>query len=132
LSEAETALLLPDCYRTETTVAHYQIFSDDEDSFFDRDAFWYRVRVVRDRKPLGVWLGVVNIRDEDPQHQAHRAATLACAQKIQDMAVHGQLRTEWQFVGVSVIVTEAERDQAGLQLRTDEGNPGELVLEFDA
>jgi hypothetical protein len=112
-------------------VAHYQIFSDNEDSFFDRDAFWYRVRVVRDRKPLGVWLGVVNSPDEDAQQQGHRDATLACAQKIREMAVHGELRTEWQFVGVFVIVTEDERDQVGLLLRTDEWNPGELVLEFD-
>jgi hypothetical protein len=122
----------------ETTVAHYQIFFDDEDSFFDRDAFWYRVPVVRDRKPLDVWLGAVNgllssnIVDQDAQRQAHRDATLACAQRIRDMAVHGEVMTEWQFVGVFVIVTEAERDQVNLLSGTEESNPGELVLEFDA
>jgi hypothetical protein len=119
-------------------VAHYQIFSDDGASFFDRDAFWYRVPVVKDRKPLDVWLGAVNglglstIPDEDAQNKAHRDATLACAQSIRDLAVHGELRTEWQFVGVSVIVTEAERDQVGLLIRADTWHPGELVLEFDA
>jgi hypothetical protein len=112
-------------------VAHYEIFHDDEHGFFDRDAFWYRVRVVRDGRPVGVWLGVVNIPDEGPQDQVHRAVTVACAEKLRDMAARGELRTEWQFVGVSVIVAEAERDQVDLLLRTDQSNPGELVLEFD-
>jgi hypothetical protein len=118
-------------------VAHYQVFYDDRDTFFDRDAFWYRVPVVRDRKPLGVWLGAVNglvpsNPDQDAQRQTDRDAMLACAEAIRDMAIHGKLTTEWQFVGVLVIVTDAERERLGLRLRTDEWEQAELVLEFDA
>jgi hypothetical protein len=48
------------------------------------------------------------------------------------MAVHGKLTTEWQFVGVLVIVTKAEPDQVNSLSGTEESNQGELVLEFDA
>jgi hypothetical protein len=62
----------------------------------------YRVKVAADGVYLGLWVGVVDGRtiatlpEGTDLAQFHQKAVVATAEKIRDLAQHGELRSEWE------------------------------------
>jgi hypothetical protein len=124
------------------SMAHYVIIYDSEGGYAPQhDAYYVRVRVDCDARPLGAWPGWIDGRTLSSQppstplelRQFWRAAVSVLAWSIKDAGEHGELPQAWNqtaqeipllAASVSMLASSAPRDS--------DWEAGESVLEFDA
>jgi hypothetical protein len=118
------------------TLTHYEVIYAGEGDFQDRDAYGHRVRVAADGVYLGLWVGAVDGRTiatlplgTDLDH-FHRKAIVATAERIRDLANHGELRSQWSQDVEVLPLGRGEIETIDLPPDADWIEPS-TVLEFD-
>jgi hypothetical protein len=119
-------------------VAHYELsYAGEDDIYLGRDVHAYRFRVAADGKYLGAWVVLIDGRsiatlpaDTDLDF-FHQAGLFAAADKIRDLAEHGQLRSEYRQEVEEIVMSRAEVEIQNAQ-SVAVWDLGDTVSEFDA
>jgi len=93
-------------------MSKYTVVYRDEGVFVDRDAWWFKVAVIKDRDSLGIALGIIDEPSWDRELPGggdgppimSNAAVRLLAMAVQDAIEAGEFRDKWEMEAAEFVM----------------------------